>query len=280
MSRLLRVTLCLAAAGAIGGIACSSFSEDDSGTSDAGDADVPTDTSASDGGGASDAFADVAPDATYASPLVSVPVLGAPFFIDATEVTVAQFRAFLLKSGTDAGNPWSACGGKKSLGPNPVCSQGSDDSPVVCVDFCDAQQYCASIGRRVCGAIAGGPLGRGHDTDRTSSQSFYACSGASNTPYAYGTAADATLCNTKESGKNNPAPASAFPKCNGAEPGLLNMNGNVNEWEDACGTDGYCLVRGGTFGSPAAEARCSSSVALAANNTFAGDVGIRCCAGP
>jgi sulfatase modifying factor 1 len=77
---------------------------------------------------------------------VAIRVGAAPntFCIDATEVTNAQYRAFLAAKGSDLGGQPETCTWNTSYLPGvwPV-PPTLDGFPVVTVDWCDAHAYCA-----------------------------------------------------------------------------------------------------------------------------------------
>src|SRR6185437_7737843 len=128
-------------------------------------------------------------------PLLMVTVTspsGVSYRIDNTEVTQASYSLFLA-SHPQPDPSSSACSWKTTFEPGKEPSQtlgvdgrcakkqatffdpptkGSD--PVVCVDWCDAQAYCAWAGKRLCGAIGGGPATTYGDPNE--SQWYNACS--------------------------------------------------------------------------------------------------------
>ena len=65
------------------------------------------------------------------------------------------------------------------------------------------------------------------------------------------------------------------------------MSGNVEEWEDACGSgvdpddpaDDGCLLRGGAFWSEEEDARCDADNYSAPRSGASNDWGFRCCGG-
>lgn len=214
------------------------------------------------------------------------------FCIDQTEVTNAQYAAFLATSPSTSGQP-SQCAWNTSFTPGgfwPVAA-GQELWPVRYVDWCDAWAYCKSQNKRLCGRLGGGasgytsaPTGGGYD-DPNSSEWMRACSNAGATVYPYGNIFNLTTCNSKGSGYSQPVNVGSLAGCKtGPAWTIYDASGNVSEWEDACsantgGTDG-CRVRGGSFGTdyvaPATGPRCSVNevYARSAQQTW---VGIRCC---
>jgi len=81
------------------------------------------------------------------------------FCIDATEVTQAQYQAFLAsKNGDTTGQP-AACGWNTSFQPFASCNFAPAtraSQPVSGVDWCDAYAFCAWTGKQMCGRIGGG----------------------------------------------------------------------------------------------------------------------------
>ena len=71
------------------------------------------------------------------------------------------------------------------------------------------------------------------------------------------------------------------PGCEGGYPGLFDLSGNVQEWEDTCQTEAgqndSCLTRGGSVEQGAPALFCNAEEARA-RNTARNEVGFRCCA--
>ncbi|MEZ4438246.1 MAG: hypothetical protein R3B72_04115 [Polyangiaceae bacterium] len=78
----------------------------------------------------------------------------------------------------------------------------------------------------------------------------------------------------------------SFPKWRGGYPGILDMQGNVHEWVDACESDAptaRCRVRGGgTYGSATQWAcnRVEDQMGVDRLDPDNRTVGIRCCRDP
>jgi formylglycine-generating enzyme required for sulfatase activity len=153
-----------------------------------------------------------------------------PFYLQETEVTLAQFRRFVSATGfrTDSekeGVNWQA----------PGFSQG-DNEPVVYISRNDAEAFVAWLNKK-------------EDTDRyslpTEAQWEYACRAGTETPYYWGTLPDGGKANfadgsysraypkhkgvnrSQEDGHVHTAPVARYP----ANPfGLYDMSGNAFEW--------------------------------------------------
>lgn len=204
------------------------------------------------------------------------------FCIDAFEVTQADYVVFLAQVGNDV--PVSEqpqdCSFNTSLThtPDGSCPDFATGSqlPVTCVDWCDAHAYCNHVGKRLCGALAGGPMA--HDAMPTIGEWHYACTGGLMTTYPYGNTADPSACNVPDTSAR--ADVGSFPDCEGGLPGIFDMQGNVAEYVDACepGETGNCALRGGhTFGS-AGYWRCNNTdVSGARNDPDTREFGFRCC---
>lgn len=188
------------------------------------------------------------------------------FFIDATEVTVSAYAAWLATSPTTTMQaprcewndsfvpgecePGSPCGCDGSGITLETEINLSPDLPVRCVDFCDAVAYCEGNGKHLCGGIGGVLLAGSPDpsNDPMQSEWFFACSkgGTRAFPYgdnyAAGTCIDATVdsARPREVGTRS---------CEGGIPGVFDMSGNVEEWIDHCyiGTNQACFRPGGGY---------------------------------
>lgn len=224
------------------------------------------------------------------------------FWIDQTEVTNAQFAAFVADTGhitsaeTNGGaqvtSPgfWSYVNGadwRHPLGPTDSIA-GLDNYPVVQVSWADAATYCAWAGRRL----------------PTEAEWEYAARGLVIRRFPWGddkvsgellNMADATNGGhiadlTVDDGYAFAAPVGSFPA--GASPfGVLDMAGNVWEWVyDLYQTDYYRVspeanpqgpetgehhvLRGGSWNEVSAELRTSSRHFL--DDPAYNDVGFRC----
>lgn len=208
--------------------------------------------------------------------------LRAGFCIDSTEVTRAQYTAWL------AGNPSvegqiEECAFNDSFAPDTgcmastnVCAGDCGDHPQVCVDWCDAAAYCEGVGKRLCGNVD--PSIKSYAYDTLDSQWHYACTSAGLNTYPYGTTYDDTACNTTSANTENTEPTGSFEGCQAPAAefaGVFDLVGNVSEWEDNCAEDGLCNMRGYYYGA-GAGGQCAYSER---NFRDLADywVGFRCC---
>jgi sulfatase modifying factor 1 len=201
---------------------------------------------------------------------------GHVFCIDATEVTNAQYAAFLAAG--DVGPQPSVCDANESYVPlqNWPPDPDEDDYPVNWVDWCDAQAFCAWAGKRLCGRFGGGALTPEETTNPSASSWYFACSNDGKQEVPYGTSADGS-CNSQ--GSNGAVErAGATKACAGAFPGLFDMVGNLAEWTDACAIidgDDRCYLQGGSYAD--SNESCKTTYTWVRTETDY-DYGIRCCA--
>jgi len=198
---------------------------------------------------------------------------GGSFCIDTTEVTNAEFAAFLTAKGTDTSGQPAACAANTSYVPTDTwpIQQGHENDPVVYVDWCDARAFCQWAGKRLCGSRV--------DAFVTRDEWYVACSHDGARAYPYGTAYDPSACNGGAT-TGNLVPVGTKPGCVGGYDGLFDMSGNASEWVDACKDDGTCQHRGGAFYSkdPAApRLSCSDFGGIGRLESYS-TVGFRCCA--
>jgi formylglycine-generating enzyme required for sulfatase activity len=238
-----------------------------------------------------DAFADAPPDAPAACPGDGGPraIRVGAFCIDATEVTNADYARFLAADPSTLPMPPATCASNASYVPGAASwppDAGHDTLPVVAVDWCDAYVYCAWIGKRLCGAIGGGPTPFASYADPATSAWYLACSNAGALAYPYGAAYDPSACNGKDRDGGAPLAVGSLASCaGGASSAIYDMSGNVYEWEDSCdgdvGASDHCRVRGGGFltsGPPvSANLSCAGDAAAPRGTSAFVDVGFRCC---
>lgn len=279
------MALVVATAGISGGVgACTSFGDEevDQGPSDAATADAPLSNDSS----VDDASVDGSPapdgakvDAGPPPGMVLVAGASKPFFIDRAEVTSEDFAIFRAAGATFGSDPRCAW---KDSGVSTPAPAAAGDLPVVRVDWCDALFYCKSVGKRLCGAIGGGPTPPSQIENGASSQWAFACAGAASAGrYSYGAVHVPGVCNDDSPGQRERV--ASRPACVGATAGVFDLSGNVAEWEDSCiekdgGTrrEGSCTVRPGSFLGPSSASRCDEHDERQRHDTY-DDVGFRCC---
>jgi formylglycine-generating enzyme len=235
---------------------------------------------------------DMGPPTCIATPAKMIS-MGA-WSIDAIEVTNAQYAAFLTAVGTDTTGQPAQCVGNTSYVPTVgwPASAAKCDHPVVYVDWCDAFAYCKWAKKRLCGNPSGGATpadGSGPITAATS-QWYAACSVNGIAKYPYGDAwASATCVDNSFDGTGGTGTTDTTrvvgtaTKCHGvagAWAEVLDLVGNVREWEDACNDskdlDDDCKTRGGSFAMAGDKANCVTTESNKRKVT-AGDLGFRCC---
>ncbi len=200
-----------------------------------------------------------------------------PFCIDSTEATNAEYAQFLASGFTlNADKIPDGCADDTDHTPSDHWppAPGYDDFPVQYVDWCQASAYCAWTGKRLCGAIDGGPLAATNFTNAKVSQWLCACSDHGATTYPYGNDFDANAC----AGSDLSIVAS-HPACVGSVSGLYDMSGNVWEWTDTCASSdptAFCDAMGGAFDSVAADFPCAGERNWTRTASSA-NIGFRCC---
>jgi sulfatase modifying factor 1 len=245
-----------------------------------GASDGPPSDGDGDQGANDDAVASNGCPVTQAGPTMA-PVGGAGFCIDTTEVTNAQYAAFL--AGAHASKPPAVCNVGKTYQPTngwPYAA-GADELPVVWIDWCDAYAYCQWAGKRLCGHIGGGSNPQSAVTDPTQSQWYRACSADGARAYPYGAAYQAGACYGAQGPGAQLMAVATHSGCVGGYPGIFDMSGSVWEWEDSCsaetGGNDYCQIRGGSLLQDSTGLGCQVGT-VGVRSSATGDRGFRCCA--
>jgi len=216
------------------------------------------------------------------SAMVRITVAGvADFCIDSTEVTRAQYQAF-LDSSEQRIRPDAACTTNTSYLPAAPFPDLDSSLPVGKIDWCDAYAFCAWAGKRLCGAIGGGPLAPDATTDPDKGEWILACTKHGGRAYSYGgqSYVDGS-CNSGFGDSGGAVlPVASLPTCQGGYDGVFDMIGNVYEWENSCdgvpgAEDAMCSDQGGSFRT---SNGCKASGMTPHFWQFSGDWGIRCCA--
>ncbi len=149
-----------------------------------------------------------------------------PFFIDAAEVSNAQFKQFLESSGY---RPEHAENFLKHW-PNGKMPSELAEHPVVYVDIDDARAYAKWAGKRL----------------PTEPEWHLAAQGTDGRIWPWGNEFDPNKCNTTG---DRTLPVHSCPE--GRSPyGCYHMAGNVWEWTESCRDDGhtrFIIIRGGSY---------------------------------
>jgi formylglycine-generating enzyme required for sulfatase activity len=268
------------------GMASSSSSSNSGGSSSSGSA-------SSSGAGGADAGDDGGPIQGPLPP-VHVKLGNIDVMMDATEVTAAQYLRFVKAYAAHPVTPtgdrctWNTVvepnkappNNDAGIGTNAACSAydlqatatAEPDSPVRCVDWCDAFTYCQWAGGWLCHGDESGMYAREWRT---------ACEGGVGKAYPYGNTYQAGACVNAPATK--PADVHSKPACEGGVTGLFDMSGNVGEWLD-CGceydnqdpTKTSAFVGGGTFLDMASDLSCTAS-RMESLTSFHPEIGMRCC---
>ncbi len=203
------------------------------------------------------------------------------FYIDSTEVTVAQYQEFLDAPKDDLLPP-SECDWNDSYEPAMGETVSGQNYPMTWVDWCDAYMYCQWADKHLCGKIGGGALPTTDALDISQSQWYRGCGGPNEASHPVIGGVTAPDCND-DGGGVEPAGST----CEGSYPGLYDMQGNANEWIDSCGTgidpanpeDDDCLLLGGSY-TGVTGGFCSETTDAtdgATRNARAAPWGFRCC---
>lgn len=234
---------------------------------------------------------------------------GSCYWIDKTEVTVEQYRAFI--EDVD-GKPYDwepvRCAWKGTASPsnplagdecadeaNPEAEPFFDVKPIRCVDWCDSKAFCSWASKELCVGQANA-AGLFEPSDLPDQWGNACSDDGLSLPYGTGTHPKAGVCNVGFDEDNGecfkflkqwvcgPTSVDSLRECEGPA-GAVDMIGNVAEWVLSCtssstsGARSACQVRGGSFVDGLDTARCYSyeqPTPLA--STRRRDLGLRCCA--
>jgi len=203
--------------------------------------------------------------------------LGA-YCIDLTEVTAKQYSVFLASSPSTANQP-PECAFNTSYVPTETVQP--DNFPARDIDWCDAHAYCAWAGKRLCGAVGGGPASFTNFAAVTD-EWYSACSNAGQLMYPYGATYEPLYCNGADlNDAGQPVAVGSLAKCVGPQAGLFDLSGNVREWQDSCdpnlqGGAEQCVTRGGAADDPQSNLSCPAHQ-KDARNYSSKHLGFRCC---
>jgi formylglycine-generating enzyme len=219
---------------------------------------------------------------------ISGPVANSGYDIDVTEVTKGQYDAWLATNPALPPSTDTNCGYVTSYAEQGTegvyAGPDADHHPVVFVDWCDANAYCAAAGKRLCGAIGGGPNDYASHEDASKSQWYRACSSGGMYTYPYGNAYQGMSCNGYDywnDDNRHTLAVGSLASCvtTAGYAGVHDLSGNVFEWEDSCvgrNQSAYCHIRGGAFGYDSSNLTCAvggNYVRMVAGY----GIGFRCC---
>ena len=225
------------------------------------------------------------------------------FWMDDTEVTVAQYMDWLSWASSNDVQWPAQCDTNKSSPSNPTLSADEcssqipsnqvdpfvPESPIRCVDWCDATMYCQFAGKRLCYVAndVGGTVPRGN-----ANEWYYACSNNETTTFSTKNnelAADG--CNVAQDPVEcvalpgvflicGPSKSENFNNCRASLQSPVNLSGNVAEWVNLCAgnePNSLCRILGGSYESTVEQSAC---LVPAATRRLDRDpsVGFRCCA--
>jgi formylglycine-generating enzyme required for sulfatase activity len=213
--------------------------------------------------------------------MVRIPTSNGSFCIDTTEVTRAQYLAF-MNAGTPPA-PSAFCAWNVNFTPTAHAwppGAGEENLPIG-VNWCDAETFCKWSGKRLCGRIGGGALTLAQ-AQTLDAEWVFTCTGAGTRSYPYGNVYDKNKCN---GGETDPfvgiESVMVRPEC--VVSGVYDLAGNNHEWIDSCvvGADpatDSCVIQSSCYdGHPAADMICTKMGATPRNHESAA-VGFRCCA--
>jgi formylglycine-generating enzyme required for sulfatase activity len=265
------------------------------------------DSAATDGGsegGRLDGAADACP-AGRGPNMVRLPAAdGGTYCIDSTEVTQAQYAAFLVSTKGDTSGQPSYCAWNTSFIPGATPDAGfsctvdpttEGDHPAQCVNWCDAVAFCGWSGKHLCTSyvdVGGQP--------RADDEWVRACTSGGQYTWLYGNSPVEGTCadiSYSDGGSSTPEtlPVASLKGCQSANPsyaGVYDLLGNATEWVFLCENDPptgdpgeVCASRGGyesvTVPCDAYTSDYGSFQGLSyPKNTGDPALGFRCCATP
>ena len=197
------------------------------------------------------------PDGEYVTGTLDKTLTLPSFYLDKTEVTNGAYGAFCQAT-------------QHPVPKNPVWDRkyfDKPDYPVMNISWADARDFAAWAGKRL----------------PTEEEWEKAARGPEGRLYPWGNWSQSTAANLKgpEDGHANAAPVGSFPY-DESPYGILDMEGNVEEWSASDFGDGKKVVRGGGFTSAVEQAttatRRGENPVL--DPAVFSNIGFRCAASP
>lgn len=245
------------------------------------------------------------PSKEMTSPMVLLSLPGTkPFCLDTTEVTIAQYWAFVSDKTAEINKlappvcnlndiwiPQDPAAGEP-CNPTLLDPVNRADFPMECADWCDAATYCAWAGKRLCGG-EGGKFLTLEEARKGIDEWSMACSQGGLQKYSYGNEFNPEAAVMRDSpgqqqasgALSEKASRNASSKNHGFES-IVHLSGNVSEWINSCENqepgNPSCIVRGGAYslvGDSRKNSTCSSEGLVSRHSVTVGH-GIRCCADP
>ena len=212
---------------------------------------------------------------------------GGAYCIDTTEVTNAQYAAFVDAGSALLGSQPSQCASNTSFDPFDPADAGTvytpafcgydpvgrANYPVACVTWCDAVAFCQWAGKALCSSSPSAIWPR-------SDQWTYACSSAGKYKEMYGPALVPGRCvdNTVDASQ----PVGSFSGCHPEDPPfdrVFDLLGNVDEWSTTCTGQG-CYFVGANYHDYPTTTDCFQDDPMLIVKPVASrfiDLGFRCC---
>lgn len=206
--------------------------------------------------------------------------------IDVTEVSRAQYAEFLAGA-PDLLAQTAECAWNTDFTPTCSWPPGSQGAlPVGCVDWCDARAFCEAAGKRLCGAIGGGPVPLADFADPERDEWYRACSSGGKYAYTYGDEHQPDACQSGDEDKWATVAVGSLPRCQSPDDGyagIFDLTGNAMEWVDACtgasNQNDECRARGGSYYNLGTSLMCAAGASLTLPRIArANGVSFRCCA--
>jgi formylglycine-generating enzyme required for sulfatase activity len=202
--------------------------------------------------------------------MATIPLKIGYFKMDVLETSISQFNAWVSLNPSLVGAR-SECSGN-TIG---VHSCTNCQLPVSTVDWCDADAYCRSVGKRLCGQV-------NMDIDPNAyanSEFLVACTSSRGTEfevpnkYTYGNTLISDVCVAQTYAPKAVGSKSGCHSNRAEYAAVFDLSGNVEEWVDEHAVNGW-LMRGGHYQTQG-ECQTASPGPITSAGAW---TGFRCCA--